>query len=130
MRRTMDEKIFYFLKPGLYSRTVKELETVEEKVCWLLEKFEKLRNKDRLLIFYYWNMVDGYTGELKESVIMNLTSSETVRRVRAKIQNKYNLFLPTDDDVVLARNIKQDAVRDWAVSQRLLQEETSLGVLR
>lgn len=70
---------------------------------------------------FYWIEVDGFdirgTNELVTSIIHSLTSSETIRRVRANIQNKLGLFLPTES-VAEARGIKKYAVRDWVNETR------------
>lgn len=110
-----------YLQNSFYNQSIKELKKAEDRVAWLLNKFRHLRNSDKLLVFYYWHFVDGYEGGLSDAKILSLSNAETIRRVRAKIQNKYKLFLPTDPEVKSKRKIKEEAYRDWAVS------ETKLG---
>jgi len=121
-KRTKKEKIFYYSMPGLYLRKIEELEIVEEKICWLFYKFPYLRNNDNLLIFKYWQMNDNYNGELDDKIIADLTSPESIRRCRQKIQNVLGLFLPTDPKVINARKICEEAVRDWAINKKKVYE--------
>lgn len=123
MKRTPEEKKFYYTMPGLYQKKIEELERVEERVCWLFKRYPNLRNSDKLLIFYYWVLVDGYDGSLEESVITALTSSETIRRVRQHIQNDLSLFLPFDSEVIESRKIGEEAVRDWAVFKKIMKDK-------
>ena len=112
---TIQEKIFYYTHPGIYQKKLQELTTTEEKVAVLLKQHEALRNSDKLLTFYYWILVDGYKGELDNKAILSLTPAESIRRVRQFIQSPegLNMFLPTDPEVIQARNITKNAVGDW-----------------
>lgn len=109
--------------PGLYQKKIEELETVEEKVCWLFKRHPNLRNSDKLLIFYYWVIVDGYEGQLDEDVILKLTSSESIRRVRQHIQNDLGFFLPYDTEVIEGRKISEEAVRDWVIFKKIMKDK-------
>ena len=117
-RRTQEEKKFYYTMPGLYRKKIEELENTEEKVAWLLKLYPTLRNSDKLLLFYYWKIVDKYEGELTEETIMALTPAESIRRVRQKIQNDLGLFLPIDSEMLEKRKICEEAVREWVISEK------------
>jgi len=105
----------FFLKDlELYNRKIRELKISEEKVAWLLNKYPKLRDSDKLLCFHYWTIVDKYKGELNESIIISLTPAETITRVRRLIQNTYNMFLPLKEETIKQRSISEKAVRAWA----------------
>jgi len=117
IRRTKQEKIFYYTQPGFFKKKLDEFNQAEEKVTWLLGKYEELRNSDKLLLFYYWRLINNYQGELEDNDILNLTPGETITRVRRYIQNDLNLFLPTDEDVIRAREISALAVSEWARNQ-------------
>lgn len=115
-KRNREQKLFYYNMPGLYEKKIQELDAVETKVVWLLHHDIHLRNCDKCLIFNYWQNVDGLntTDEIiNESIIHSLTSSESIRRCRQFVQNELGLFLPTDENVIVARNISKDAVQHW-----------------
>lgn len=113
MKRTKQEKIFYYTQPGLYQRTIDQLENTEEKVIWILNYFEGCRDSDTALLYVYWLEVDKAHGKMKQN-LKNLTPAETITRCRRKIQNTLGLYLPVDPQVRIARKIKEDAFRDWA----------------
>ena len=113
MKRTREEKLFYYSQPGLYNKKIEELETAEEQVLHLLKHDPELRNDDTLLLFAYWRQIDGYKGELDQETLKGLTNFETIRRVRQKIQNEYYKFLPTKEDIIESRKICQKAIEAW-----------------
>jgi len=117
--------MFYYQQPLLYQKRIVELETAEERVCWFLYRFEHLRDCDKCLIMKYWGEVDGLklnVENLDPVVVHGLTSSETIRRVRAHIQNDLGFFLPTSEEVKEARAINQEATRKWLSNQKKLNE--------
>jgi len=122
MKRTKEEKVFYYTRPGLYLKKIEKLNDCEEKVVLLLAKSEHLRNCDKCLIFAYWKEADRFhmftKWFLDESVLIEkihtLTPAETITRVRRYIQNDLNLWLPTEKDVIESREINKDAVKEWA----------------
>jgi len=120
IRRTIEQKKIYYSRPGLYRKKLEELESTEEKVIWLLNKYENLRNNDKLLIFAFWLHENKVSFDLDESIIKSLASPETIRRVRQKIQNEYNLYLPTDQEILESRDICEEAVKDW--TRRAIEE--------
>lgn len=121
MRRTRKQKLFYYSRPGLYRLTIEELKTVEERVLWLLRRRESFRNNDMSLIWGYWRIFDNLdTTKLDAESFKKLTSPESIRRVRQKIQNDYGLWLPTTKEVLEARKIKESAVRDWAYTMPVI----------
>jgi hypothetical protein len=112
--RTKEQKIFYYNQEAIYKRKIEEFETAEEKVAWLLHNNSHLRNCDKCLIKAYELQVDRYNGSLDSEEIHRLTSSETIRRVRQKL-NELGLFLPTDGNVVERRKVCEKAVKDWSL---------------
>jgi hypothetical protein len=111
-----------YLMPEIYQKKIIELENVEERVVWLLNRKEHLRNCDKCLIFYYWKHVDGLNN-IGYDTIHALTTAETITRCRRHVQNDLALFLPTEVDVITARSICEDAVRDWAIHNKKLMGE-------
>jgi hypothetical protein len=122
MKRSKQEKIFYYTMPGLYAKKILELETCAERVCWLLEKNEHLRNCDKCLIIYYWKHVDALDNVSKDN-IHSLTPSESIRRVRQHIQNDLGLWPPTEEKVLLARKINESAVQDWILNHKRIHDD-------
>lgn len=118
MKRTKQEKIFYYTMAGLYLKIINTLETLEEKICWLLKRYPKLRNSDRLLVFYYWIIADKFKGELVDETILKLTPAESITRIRRLIQNELNLFLPTEPTVREARDIAEKTWTEWIIKEK------------
>ncbi len=123
MKRSLKEKIFYYSQSGLYRKKIESLRECEEKVIWLLAKYSHLRDCDKCLLFNYWAFVDGLdvlagttinTFSLNRELVHKLTPAETITRIRRYIQNDLGLFLPTDPDVIKAREISELDVHDWA----------------
>ena len=124
MRRTKAEKIFYYTQTGFYEKTLEKLASVEEKVVRILHLDMATRNSDLFLLFHYWVAFDKYRGQLiVRNLNPQLTSPETIRRVRQKIQNNLGLFPPTDPEVIKARGIKAQAFRDWAVNKKRIEND-------
>ena len=116
MKRSLKEKLFYYSQPGIYKKKIEELSECEEKVVWLFAKFPHLRDCDKCLLFEYWKCVDDFYPQFlrDKEIIHKLTPAETITRIRRYIQNDLGLFLPTDSDVIKAREISELAVSDWA----------------
>lgn len=114
MRRTKEQKLFYYKQQGLYERKIQQLEECEERVCWLLHRFPHYRDCDKCLIFGYWHLVDGFGKAMSSEAIHNLTPAESITRARRAIQNDCGLFLPNDPEILVVRGINQEAVRKWA----------------
>jgi hypothetical protein len=114
MKRTKQQKIFYYTHHKIYSKKLNELHTTEEKVIKLLKENPHYRNCDKCLIMAFWFLVDGYNMQLDARTIHKLTPAETITRCRRYIQNDLFLFLPTDDEVKERREISQEAVREWS----------------
>lgn len=96
-----------------------ELDTIKARVFRLLDEHPELRNDDRELIFEYWCEYDKYNPKEPEKPI---TSPETIRRIRQKIQAE-GRFLPTDPKVIERRRRREDKVRKWAVDAEDSQDE-------
>jgi len=116
MRRTKQEKIFYYSQSGIYKKKLLELENTEQKVIWLLKYYPHLRDCDLCLIKYFHCQVDQWQGGLLKEDIHSLTPEETITRCRRYIQNTLGLYLPTQEEVIEARKINEVAVRNWAIN--------------
>lgn len=94
--------------------------TMEAKIRGVLQRDEASRNSDiRLTQVYWWThhkdlMQDAdtkpyvYLGDL-----WKLPSQDGIKRVRAKIQNEKNEYLPTDPKVREKRSISEQEWRAY-----------------
>jgi len=122
MKQTNDEKAYELNAPKIFANKIEELNTVRDKVAWLIRRNHHLADCDKCLLKAYEIQVDGYDGQLDSKIIHALTPSESVRRCRQKLQelarkvqnqpNNLNWLLPSDV-VDEARQICEGAVRTW-----------------
>lgn len=91
-------------------KTRKEFKKVKELVEELLRTDDRCRNDDKWLTYqvmrYFTNIYIPFEDFNK------LPAFETVKRVRATIQNTENRFLPTDPDVFKKRYVRAQTVRN------------------
>lgn len=115
VKRTEEQKKTLYSRDEFYQKKVEQLEMIEERVCWLLAKFEHVRNCDTCLIHFYWREVDkvAYSNHTDSEFLHKLTSADDIVRKRAHIQNRLGMWLPTTKEVILARKIKEMAYHEW-----------------
>ena len=89
-----------------------KFETTKAAVKFLLARYPELRNDDRPLILYYWYYMDKFPIFLPSNRTARLTSSETIRRARQKIQADGE-FVPTDPKVIQMRRIRRHAIKNY-----------------
>jgi len=89
----------------------KEKDKVRNRVERLLEEDERTRNDDLWLIYKIWRQESKVFIPFED--FQTLTSAETVRRMRAFIQNEEKKFLPTDPKVRIKRRINEESWRTW-----------------
>jgi hypothetical protein len=116
IRRTDNEKKFYYSQEAIYQKKLDEMQTCEEKVAYLMHRNAHLRECDRCLLKAYELQVDNYDGSLDKSIIHKLTPKESITRARRKLQ-ELGILLPIDDDVVEARHIAAEAMKDWSTTK-------------
>jgi hypothetical protein len=97
-----------------------KLDTVQERVAWILNQYPETRDSDRELWFRYWGLFDsdnwdGHSINLRDAY--RVTHPGSLTRARAKVQNTYGLFQATPD-VRQRRGKLSDEERDRAVAQR------------
>lgn len=120
----------------------REHKTYRDKVLYLLEIFPEARNSDKTLykkcleIFSPYRIINLQTiiekipqiltsfdiDEIKERFLKLIENQpftlkyfpnfETVRRVRQKIQNEDEIFIPTDPEVAEHRNIRAELIAE------------------
>ena len=92
--------------------------TLRDQVIYCLTQDPHSRNSDiRLTQVLWWNYYNSYfiKGEddkwlIRVGDLWSLPREDNIKRVRAKIQNDENKFLPTDPEVCRKRKIKEE---DW-----------------
>ena len=93
---------------------------VKTKVAWVLNMFPHTRNSDISLTLKYWEL---YHADLFNPTAMNprdmfkLERETSIVRVRAKIQNEYQLF-PADENIRRRRRAIEDEVKEAVVEDK------------
>lgn len=84
--------------------TKKEIAKVSETVLRLLKEDERCRNDDKWLTY---RVMREFTNiYIPFADFEKIPAFETIKRVRAKIQNKDRLYQPTDSDVLKKRRTR------------------------
>ena len=115
IKRSEEQKLRLYSRPEFYKKRIQELEMIEERVCWLLAKHEHTRDCDTCLIHQYWREVDQaiYSNHTDAEFLHKLTSADDIVRKRAHIQNTLGIWLPTTQEVILARKVSELAYNEW-----------------
>jgi hypothetical protein len=100
------------------------LNRTKERVGYLLSQHEKARNSDSWLICKYWATFypQKITRDEKGRAMIYLDemvdvqSSESIRRTRQKIQNEEKMWMPTDPEVRKQRGISEEVYKEWATN--------------
>lgn len=101
--------------------------TVVENVREILREIPEARNNDRLLMVYYWSVVDdidfaGGDFEDFENAFANATPPSSIQRARQIIN--YEAFeenlLPTNEKILKLRLHKAEIMRDKHERMKLL----------
>jgi len=79
---------------------VSSFKTKSEGVEYILKNYPDARNCDNLMCILYWQLIEG-AEEIDD--LLNVSSSESLRRVRQKIQNERHKYLPTSEEVIKKR---------------------------
>ena len=104
----------------LHAVNSSQLNTIEERVAWLLNQFPKTRDSDITLQIRYWQnfQPDRFSGsEISVSDYYRLAKLTTLTRARATIQNELKLFQACDE-VKKHRKQLQDGERANALKKR------------
>lgn len=89
-----------------------------------LEKYEKARSSDKLLLLYIWHQLGlEFTPEQREK-FMDMPSAETIRRIRQKLQE--NGKYPANGHVRKDRHIRSMVVQQNAPAAKPERIETIL----
>jgi len=98
------------LKEG--TRVLKQYLDVDKVVEELLASDERCRNDDTWLILQFWEKKQAIKIMIPQDQIGDLIPAETITRMRRKIQNNDHKYLPTDENVIIKRKIRQEVVHD------------------
>jgi hypothetical protein len=97
---------------------------LKTRVSGVLAEFPDTRNCDIKLMIYLWNKY--YPAHIKNtsggqgiflSSLYTLPTQESIKRVRAIIQNDEHRWLPTDEKVRRRRRVLEEEYRTWVNSQ-------------
>ena len=96
-----------------------KLDTIKDEVKYILAHYDLARENDLFLVFLYLKKFMGLEMPPLERAHLNHASiCESVRRVRQKIQNEDNLFLPNSPDVRRRRRIKEEKWKEWVLKSK------------
>lgn len=95
--------------------TITEFKTIKGLVLTLLEKEERCRNDDNYLTYRVFEIIarkHGFNGIfIPFSIWEEFPAFETIKRTRAKIQNRDKMFLPTNEATRRRRRQREQDVR-------------------
>ena len=97
---------------------------LKDQVEIILSDYPKTRDSDITLMIHLWNKF--YSVHIKNtsggqgiflSSLYTLPTQESIKRIRAIIQNDEHRFLPTDSRVRKRRRIKEENWKTWVLEQ-------------
>ena len=93
---------------------------LKDKILYCLERYPETRNSDIKLTNAVWyTYYEKYLIKVDDQLAVKLTDlyelprEDDVKRIRAKIQNDENKFLPTDEAVRKQRRINETKWRNY-----------------
>jgi len=84
--------------------------TLKQKVITILKENPDTRNSDITLMIEIWKRYYGVEDSIKLSQLYDLPREDNIKRIRAIIQNKNNMYLPSSPEVRKKRKIEE---RKW-----------------
>ena len=94
-----------------------ETSSIKDIVTRILEVDEEARNSDNYLIMRYWYETTGKAAfspiDFKRHFCIGAASAESIIRARRTIQNEEHKLLPTEDEVIKKRRIKESILREY-----------------
>lgn len=97
-----------------------KLDTLQEKVAWILNNYPEARDSDITLMLIYWKRFDPDMYDenfIKTDDLYQLTRLTSLQRARAKIQNTYRLF-QASPTIQRRRGILEESEKEKAVEQQ------------
>lgn len=102
----------------VYVSTIGEFSTTKQLVLELLKTDGRCRNDDKYLTYRVFQEIAMKNGKkifLPFDLFEKFPAFESVKRVRASIQNVEGLYPPTNPETIAKRQQRQRAVRDWVI---------------
>ena len=84
------------------------MQKLYDKIEKTLETYPETRNSDIALMIKVWKNFHGVEDSVKLEKLYDLPTHESVKRLRARIQNDENRFLPTSEKVRKQRSILEE----------------------
>jgi hypothetical protein len=114
-----EEKIEAQRKRVLSAVASGHLDTMQERVAWILNHHPETRDSDIALQLRYWrefeeDLYDGYSIDVKD--YYKLTRLTSIARERARVQNIFKLF-QASDDVRKRRGTIEESEHEKSVEQ-------------
>ena len=97
-----------------------KLDTLQEKVAWILNHFPDTRDSDVTLYIRFWTEFEAehlHNDVIPLQELYRLTRPMSLTRARAKLQNEFRLFL-ANDEVRRRRGTLSDEEREKARAQQ------------
>lgn len=107
-------------KMNIGEETEKEFKTIKALVYFLMQSEDRCRNDDKWLTYKVFQEVAKQHGEkifIPFNIFKDFPAFETVKRVRAYIQNNQNELPPTDPEVIKKRSQRQHKVRQMMAGE-------------
>ncbi|MFE7065015.1 DUF3800 domain-containing protein [Sutcliffiella sp. NPDC057660] len=96
-----------------------ETKHVTQRVASILNRFDETRNSDVALMIRYWEVFQGHTkSSVSYNDLFKLERLTTIARARAKIQNEYKLYLPTDKKVRTYRKALAEQTSEYQIATK------------
>jgi hypothetical protein len=89
------------------------LDTLQSQVEDILNRIPETRNSDKKLTWAVWRYFYSIGMQITEEQFMDLPSQDSVKRIRAKLQNDDHRYLPTNLEIALKRGFKEEEWREW-----------------
>lgn len=113
-KTTMDDSDYF-----LFKVQSGKLDTLQEKVAWIMNHYPETRDSDVKLQLKFWETFENetYSSYITPEAYSNMTRLTSIARARAKIQNEYHLFLASEE-VRRFRGTLSDEEKERAIAQR------------
>ena len=96
--------------------TIKEFKTIKARVKHIMETELRARNSDKWLTFRVFEDIAKENGEkiyFPFHLFPKFPAFETIKRMRAEIQNVDGELLPTDESVINRRRIRAKDIKEF-----------------
>ena len=104
----------------MHRKYLEQLEKVEDKVKYILEKIPETRNlKNKDFVFLYWHFVFKLNIVSNET-IKQLDDPESIRRSRQLlVQHNFEKYGPTSAEYMTEKNLKENATYQYVMEKYL-----------